>query len=188
MDDNVSDASTGIPYATQTVTADLGLYVLPSGSLRINGAELKTSSSGQFETLLPLTEDEFLARGGDAAFPSSGTPLFYLLQGDILRLLPTPNFTLASALRIFFDQRMNQFASTDTTATPGFASHLHGAVSNGASLDFCMSHPGMEAKAKALMGAWENFWKPNIKDHYSKRFRAKRQGISPAYDLVEDFK
>lgn len=187
MDDNVSDATTGVPYATQDITSGTGLYVLPTGALVVNGVEILLTSGGTFDPLTPLSEEEFLKMGGDGGFPSTGTPLYYMLQGDVIRLLPTPNFTLASALRTLFDQSISRFASTDTTKVPGFASPFHPALAVGASWQFCLTKPNLAAKAAGLERMWNNYI-AQIKSHYSKRFKAKKQGLFPTEDFAEEFR
>lgn len=185
MDDSISDATTGVPYADQTVNSGVPLYVLPSGALTVTGVELK-DSGGTWHPLIPLTYEEFLEKGGDSAFVSSGFPIYYILQGDVINLKPSPNFTLASALRVFFDQGMSQFTVTDTVKNPGFASIFHRMLSIGASLDYCASHPGMEEKVIQLQGLW-NDGEKRLKAFYSKRFKARfPHTIKAGVDLVED--
>lgn len=186
MDDNVSDVSTGVPYADQTVTSGTGLYALPSGSLTIEGVLIKFTSTGGFSRLIPITSEEFLAMGGDGRFTSTGTPTYYLLQGDILRLLPTPNFTLSSALRIFFDQGISAFTASDTTKVPGFSANFHRMLSIGAALDYALAR-GPEAKAIWLQNLW-NDYERRLRDFYSKRFMARfPHQIRPGMDLMDEF-
>lgn len=184
MDDNQSDASTGLPYADQTITSGTGLYALPTGTLTVDGAEIKVSASAPLTRLIAMTPEEFLQRGGDAAFPSNGVPLYYMLQGDILRLLPTPNFTLATALRVFFGAGMTNFISTDTTATPGFASVFHRYLSFSASYDW-VSVRGPKDKAPGLLNNKLTYEKM-MRDFYSKRFLDRfPHHIPPGPDIVE---
>lgn len=186
IDDNTSDTSTGVPYADQTINSGTSLYQLPSAALAINGIQVK-SSAGVFQTpLSPLTEEQFLQMGGEAAFPSTGTPWAYLLQGDILRLLPTPNYTLASAIRVFFDQGISTFATSDTTKVPGFASPFHRALSVGCALDYAMAR-GMQDKKVWLEALWNDYEK-RIADFYSKRYKARYpHRIQAGVDLVQEF-
>lgn len=186
MDDNTSDASTGVPYADQTITSGTGLYVLPTGSLTIDGVEIK-NSGGTWERLTPISHEDFLNMGGDALFNSNSTPRYYMLQGDVLRLLSTPNYTQAASLRIFFSQDISTFAYTDTTKVPGFAVMFHRMLSVGAALDYAMTRAGMESKAANLSNVWNDYMF-RLREFYSKRFKDMSPGrIRPAYDLVNDF-
>lgn len=186
MDDNQSDVSTGVPYATQNVTSGTGLYALPSGSLAVNGVEILTSSGGSWNRIQPLTEPEFMKMNGDGRFSSTGTPIYYMLQGDVIRLLPTPNFTVSSALRVFFDQGITAFSSTDTTATPGFASPFHRALSVGAALDYAIAK-GLDKK-NDLQNLWEKYLM-DISAFYAKRWADRQPGrIPPRRDLWRSYK
>jgi hypothetical protein len=186
MDDAVSDASTGVPYADQTITSGTGLYALPTGALVVNGVFAKLTSDGSWTKLTPLTEEEFMQMGGDGHFSSNGTTLYYMLQGDVIRLLPTPNFTTASGLRVFFDQDISAFATTDTTKVPGFASIFHRMLSIGAALDYALSH-GMTDKVNYLSALWNDYEK-RLRDFYSKRFKARfPHRMSAGPDLVSEF-
>lgn len=187
MDDNVSDATTGVPYADLNIASGTGLVLLPTGTLVVNGAEIKLSSNSSLLKLRPITEEEFLKMGGDGAFPTSGTPMGYMLQGDVLRILPTPNFTLSAALRVFFDQGMSAFAASDTTKVPGFASIFHRMLSIGAALDYALSHPGMGDKAVTLQNLWNDYEK-RLRLFYSKRFKDRfPHRIGAGADLMQEF-
>lgn len=155
MDDNLSDATTGVPYADSNIVSGTGLYTLPSGALTIGGVEVKTSATSTFTRLKPVTREEFLDAGGDGAFSSTGVPAYYMLQGDVIVLLPTPNFSTTSGLRVYFGQDISTFASTDTTKTPGFASPFHRMLSIGASLDYAIGK-GL-AKKNDLQALWNDY-------------------------------
>lgn len=186
MDDNVSDATSGVPYADQTLTSGTGLYSLPSGSLTIDSVQIKTSSGGTWNRLRPVSDEEFLRRGADGAFSSDGTPWGYMLQGDILRLLPTPNYTLASAMRIYFNQGISTFVATDTTKTPGFASPFHRMLSVGAALDYAIAR-GLGEKKAELKNLWDDY-EARLKAFYSKRWRdVAPPRIGGRRDLMREF-
>lgn len=190
MDDGESDTTTGVPYADQTVTSGTGLYGLPTESAAIDAAFILLSAGSTFTKLKPLTHEEFLHMGGDGFFSSPGTPWAYLLQGDILRLLPTPNFTLANALRVFFEKDMVKFAVDDTTATPGFLSTFHRILSLGASLDYAQGH-GMPEKITSLnntLYATGIGYKDRLSSFYSKRYKDRFPAkLQAGKDIVSEF-
>lgn len=183
MDDNVSDATTGVPYADSNITSGTGLYTLPSGSLTVEGVEILTTSGGTFSKLEPLTHEQFMAMGGDGWAASTGTPSYYMLQGDVIRLLPTPNFTLSSALRVYFAQDISSFATSDTTKVPGFASPFHRMISVGAALDYALAR-GLAVKDE-LQNLW-NDYETRLGSFYAKRWRDRGNVRIPwSEDLVE---
>lgn len=183
---NVTSGTNDVPYADQTITSGTPLLALPTGTLTVVGVQMKSVSGGTFSPLQPLTYEEFLDRGGDGAFPSTGVPSFYMLQGDILRLLPSPNFTLSAALRVVFDQAMVNFAVTDTTKVPGFASIFHRILSIGPSLDYAMVR-GTPALVNQLT-ALKNDYQQRIKSFYSKRYKDRFPNrINTGEDLASEF-
>lgn len=185
MDDNVSDASTGIPYADSNITSGTGLYTLPSAALTVKGVEIK-NTGGNWERLTPITFEEFQAMGADSTFTTNSSPTYYMLQGDVIRILPVPNYTQSSSLRVFFDQDISTFAYTDTTKVPGFASHLHRILSIGAALDYAMTHPGLEQKVASLGLLWAEYSR-NIRSFYAQRFQDKSPGRVRSTDLLNEF-
>lgn len=187
MDDNVSDSSSGIPSADGNITSGIDKVGLPSAALTVIGVQLKTTSGGTFRTLTPMTYEEFLDRGGDGSWPSTGIPEFYIMQGDICRLLPSPNFTLASAIRFLFDQGMSLFVPSDTIKTPGFASVFHRILSIGPSMDYVAAHSELKDKLPQLV-ALRNDYERRIRAFYSKRYKARfPANISTGEDLVDEF-
>lgn len=197
MDDNVSDASSGLPYAEQTITSGTGLYGIPTGALTIDSVWFRSTSGGPLNKLIPISHEQFYAMGGDSRFPTTGVPEFYMLQGDIIRVLPTPNFTLASTgIRVYFEQGMSNFVPSDTTKVPGFASIFHRALSIGGALDYALANPQTVAtKVTVLNAEWEKFAgnpesgaRGSIQKFYSKRFRELfPSSIGAGSDLVEEF-
>lgn len=186
MDDNSSDTSTGLPYADQTITASQGLYQLPTTALTIIGAEIKYQNATTLFKLKGLTHEEFLSAGGDATFPTPSTPWAYLPQGDVMRLLPAPNYTQAASLRIYFDAEFLIFTSSDTTKIPGFASVFHRMLSVGASLDYAQAK-GLKDKIVTLSNLW-NDYDNRLRHFYSERYKERvPHRINPGEDLVEEF-
>lgn len=186
IDSNVSDTSTGVPYADQTITSGTGLYALPSAALTVTGVEIQLSSGGPFTRLIPITQEQFQLMGGDGRFPSTGTPLYYMLQGDIIRLLSVPNYTLAGALRVYFDQDISLFAVGDTTKVPGFASVFHRILSFGPSYDWC-AIKGPKDRVPQLLGLLQDNER-RLKSFYGQRYKTRFPNrVGPGADLVDEF-
>lgn len=186
MDDNSSDVTTGIPEAAQNLTSGTNLYALPSAALSVRSVEFKDSSSNWYK-LYPLTNEQITTTQGLDNFQStSGTPKYYTLYGDVIRIYPTPNFSVTSGLKIQFDQDISTFASTDTTKVPGFASVFHRALSVGAALDYAVSH-SIAGLVPSLSVLWNDYEK-RIKEFYSRRFTDKFPTRVTVRDAVIEFK
>lgn len=186
IDDNTSDTSTGVPYADQNLVSGTGLYALPSAALTVMEVSILNSGSTR-EILKNLSYEEFKQIGGDASFTTNSMPRWFILQGDVIRLLPIPNYSATNGLRVYFEQSISAFASTDTTKTPGFASIFHRMLSVGASLDYALARV-LPEKAAYLQNLW-NDYERRLKDFYSKRLKDKLpHRIGAGNDLVSQFK
>lgn len=187
MDDNVSGTtgSGDVPFADQNISANQAYYALPAGTITVIGVEIKYFAATTWIQMTPLSYEEFLRQGGDAAFPTAATPWAYLLQGDVIRLLPMPNFSQNASLRVFFDQDVATFASTDTTKVPGFASPFHRMLSVGAALDFANAR-GLP-KVALLQNLWNDYEK-RLREFYSSRYKSRYpMRIDPGEDLMDQF-
>jgi hypothetical protein len=169
IDDNTSDASTGVPYADTSLVSGTGLYTLPASAIAVNGVEILVNS--QWKRLKALTLEQLMDMGGEGRFATNSTPVYYMLQGDVIRLLPIPNSSVTSGLRIYFDQDISTFAITDTTKVPGFASPFHRMLSIGASLDYAMSR-GLKVTAN-LQNLWSDY-EFRLRKFYAKRWKDRQ--------------
>lgn len=193
MDDNVAGTSGNVtsgsndgPFADQALVSGTGLYGLPTGALTVMGVEIKYANGTTWIPISMLTHEEFLRMGGDSAFPTAASPWAAIVYGDVVRLLPAPNYSQSASLRVFFDQEMGYFASTDTTKVPGFAAPFHRMLSVGSALDFAIAK-GLTAKIVTLTNLW-NDYDARMKAYYAKRYKARFPGrIDPGEDLVDEF-
>lgn len=157
------------PNATQTLTSGTQDYSLPTGTHAVRGIEVK-DSAGTWHALAPLTEEEIRQRQAVSEFfKTSSNPMYYTLTGDKVSLYPPPNYTLSNALKVYFDREMVAFASTATTATPGFPSAFHDAVPVGATLEWLRVHkPGSEV-TKTQEVEWQK-WQVKITKFFQQRY------------------
>lgn len=133
-DANQSD----LPAATATLTADQTSYALPTNAITVRGVEVKNGGSTWY-ALKPITEEKIREYSAMGDFlKTSAQPQYYQLVGQTIRIYPASNYTQASSFKVFFDRGSVAFASTDTTATPGFASEYHNVLALGASMDWYM--------------------------------------------------
>lgn len=166
QDDNLSTT----PYADQTLTSGTAVYAIPTGALTINMVQLKNSGGTYDRPLTPISLDQFRLLGAENANSSTGSPRYYMLYEDSIRLLPTPNYTVASTgIRVFFEQGISAFAASDTTKTPGFASIFHRALSIGAAIDYAIAK-GKQSQVNSLQKLWDQYIF-DIRKFYAKRWR-----------------
>lgn len=194
MDDNTSTASetttsgsNTVPYVDLDITSGTKNISLPSDTLAITGVQLKNSAGTWDNPLSPITYEEFLAAGGDGSMDSSnGTPTFYIWQGDVIRLIPTPDYTSSASCRVFLDQAFATFATNDTTKVPGFASPFHRMLSIGAALDWCIVR-GPADRAANLATLYADYER-RLRSFYMKRWRDRQTtGIGALPDLIDEY-
>ena len=75
----------------------------------------------------------------DEYYSQDTLPIWYDLDGGYITLYPTPSSaftTLASGMAVYFSRDAIEFATSATTATPGFATQFHKILSLSAAIDF----------------------------------------------------
>ena len=148
-DDNQTSAPSTLPTATQNLVSGTGVYGLPTGSLSINRVEILQTDGLTWFQLEPIALEQIPYAEG-RFLQTNGMPRFYRLVGDLVKLYPTPNYSVTNGIKIFFEQEMTNFVASDTTAVPGFASPFHRILSLGASYDYAMAN-GIDDKIQSLL-------------------------------------
>lgn len=181
------DNANATPYTDVNVVSGTAIGSLPTGTLTIREAQLKDANI-VYHRLQCITEQEYFDLGGDSVWNGiTGFPIYLLPYEDTWKLIPAPNYSLSSALRIYFDADISAFVSSDTTKVPGFASPFHRMLSIGAALDYALSRK-MQDKVSYLQNLWNDYEK-RLRDFYSKRYVARYPGrLGSGEDLVEAFR
>jgi len=132
---------TDLPQARFTLQDGVAKYQLPSDALTINRLEVMDSQGFDYP-LTPLTERQ-IQGGIDELLSTDGMPQYYRVIGRTVEMFPAPatnNVTLTLGGKIYFDRTGVAFASTDTTATPGFSGEYHDLVAIKASIKWLQVH------------------------------------------------
>lgn len=148
-DKNYSD----LAIATTTITANQQDYSLTTDHLQIERIEVKSSNS--YRQLVPYDNADYNGLSITQLALTTGFPIMYDLIGNSIFLWPVPNFTLASALKIYFrrgplkydysaNANAGQFTDSTgsgaTTDKPGFVSLFHDLISDQASFKYCIAN------------------------------------------------
>lgn len=159
-----------LPSATTALVASQQKYNIPPDAMTMRKASYK-DEAGDWNDLDLITLEDIAARGiNEAEFESTpGEPRYYRPYAGIVKLYPAPNYSQIRSLRLMFDRGSVQFASTDTTKTPGFASEFHGAVPTGASLILAedktlKNRPGIEKRWMRYEEAIKGFYKKRLSE------------------------
>ena len=164
---------TDLPAATATITDSQNTYSLPSTALTIKSVSVKDENDNWYD-LEPITEDIIQERSSiEEFYETDGSPRYYDLVGNTMRLFPASDYTQLASLKVLFDRGSVAFASTDTTQTPGFASEYHGVIPTLASIAFLEVKFPESGSLKLYMNAINdpnNGFIERIKTYYAKRF------------------
>lgn len=114
---------TDLPMATTNLVSGQSLYALPSDALTIQRLEVK-DAAGLWVELTPITK-EMISQGVDEFMKDNGPVQYYRLINNTVELFPAPNYASTGGLKAYFDRDSVDFATSDTTKTPGFASPYH---------------------------------------------------------------
>ena len=133
-----SNNTTNFPDATTTLNISQKDYDLPTEALTIRSVEVKNNGASTWYPLIPLTEELIIQQGlsENALYTSTGTPIYYTLEGSSINIYPSSNYTQSGSLRVSFDRGSTAFSTTSTTQQPGFASEFHEAVAVGIAMEW----------------------------------------------------
>ena len=155
--------NTDLPIATTSLVASQQDYGIAVGHLKVLKVRIK-DQQGNWVSLDPinrrdLTDSQLTATAGD--------PKRYDKVGNSLFLYPKPSYASSGGLEVQFQRGASYFATTDTTKTPGFATHFHRLVSLYAALDYCETNDfdKRAAKIRANIQTVE----AELVQHYSSR-------------------
>lgn len=177
---------TDLPRATANLVSGQKTYAMPASALTVRGIEIQLSSGGVWQKLTPLTYEQIQDRQAIAQFYSTAsTPLFYTVLGDTIELFPAPNYTVTSGFKVYFDRGSVDFASTDTSKVPGFASDFHDALAVSAALEYAKRQN--LPQAVALERDW-NDYRSRIKRYYSMRFHQMFPPRINVRDAVREYR
>ena len=166
-----------LPIATTNVSDSQATYQIPSDALTIQRIEIK-DNSGNWYKLKPIELKQVQSEG--EFFETDGQPIYYRLIGETIKLYPATNYDSTDGLKVFYDREAVAFLTTDTTATPGFASPYHSIIAKGGALAWLKTKAPTSPKIPLLINDY-NLLENKIKQYYSTRFTDKKPRVSRAY-------
>jgi len=123
-------------------------------------------SSGNWITLISTDRRELT---DSELTENSGTPRKYDKLGSSLILTPAPSYSSTNGLEVQFQRGASYFVPSDTTKSPGFASHLHRLISLYAARDYCLVNE--KSKRVAVINIEIKSLEAELVEFYSSRFR-----------------
>ena len=160
---------TDFPIATTALVASQADYEISAASfLNALRVEIK-DNNGDGIQLQPISYADKQGVAMTEWAKTNATPEVYDKVGNSIVLYPTPNYSYAAGLKVYFQRIPSYFVVGDTTKTPGFNPLYHRYLSMGAALDYC-SVNGMNDRVALLTGKMADM-RLRIQADYSKRNR-----------------
>lgn len=159
---------TDLPQATTNLNSGQATYQVPSDALEVERMEVKDSNGNWFE-ITPLVLQD-IDGGVDEFLSTDGVPKYYKLSGETIELFPASNYDSTNGLKIYFTRDIVEFATSDTTKEPGFASPYHNALAVGGSLEWMEMKRASHPSTAILRNRWAEL-ETEIKNFYSNRFK-----------------
>jgi hypothetical protein len=123
-----------LPIATANLVEDQASYALPSEALSVQRIEIKDENN-QWYRLDPIIRKN-IPGAVDEFQDVSGTPKYYHLLNGVIYVYPASDYSQDNSLKVYFERGSVDFATTDTTQTPGFASPYHEIIPIKASIEW----------------------------------------------------
>lgn len=155
-------------HGTQDVT-------VPSTAQAIDRVEVE-DDDGSWHKLTPIDYRD-ISQALEEFKDVDGLPTHYDLVGNYLTLYPAPSSaycTLTSGLAIRVARDVTEFATSATTAVPGFATQFHRILSLSSALDF-----EQDAGQRALFAQMKDRLERGLRGFYSHRETERRGEMRP---------
>lgn len=166
---------TDFPIGTTALVSGQADYGLDVEHLSITKV-FALDSSGNKYLLQPIDINDPVAISYMKTPTATGLPTFYDKTGGSVFLFPTPNYSKAAGLIIYYQRKPSYFTYTDTTKSPGVPAIYHRYLSLTASLDYAVSKGlTMKNDVATLVKDMED----DMTEFYSKRSKDESKWISP---------
>lgn len=169
--------TTDLPFATTNLINGQSRYALPEEALTVQRLEMK-DSNGEWVKLRPLVK-ETIPGAIDEFQEVNGTPMYYTLINGVITLYPGSNYDSTDGLKVYYDRGAVEFATSDTTKKPGFASPYHEILPVMMAIDWYYikqsTHPTLVKLEQRYLEL-----KKALEEHYSSRFKDYKPRIGRA--------
>lgn len=156
---------TNLPQSTTELTSGTNKYALPSEALTVESVQIK-DRNGNYVRIKPL--DIINSKAID--YSKTGVPTQYSLVNGTIILDITPDYTATEGLKVYFERQAVEFATTDTTRTPGIPSPFHYLVPTGIAIEWLKVKQPQSPSLPLYMADYEK-GKQELADLISERFR-----------------
>jgi hypothetical protein len=171
--------NTDLPQSVTDLTSGTSKYALPTTALTIQRVEAK-DSGGLWTTLSPITKEDIGGEAIDEFMKTDGPLSMYRLIGTTIELFPGPDYSSTGGLKVYYDRDSVDFATSDTTKTPGFASPYHELLPIKATIEWLKVKQPTSPTLPILIQD-DLRVEASLKAFYGKRFKDYKPRIGRAY-------
>ena len=146
-----SSNQTDLPIATTALVSGQKDYTLATSHLKILRVECK-DSSGNWTKLEPIDPEDLQHTAMDEFGSTDSIPMRYDKLGNSVFLYPSPNYSQAASLKIYFQRGPDNFTSAEVTTgtkVPGYNSLYHDLIPLWVAYDYCVAN-GLNTANKFL--------------------------------------
>lgn len=173
---------TDYPIYTTSLVADQADYTFPTSLkiLKIKRVEVTYDGGTNWYKAEPLDINEYTKNTTAATISQNfvKTSPFYDIQYNSLFLYPVPTAASTNGLKIWISREITEFATSATTAEPGFDEPFHRMLSIGASLDYAVAK-GLSNK-NDLAALWADY-EARLNEYYGSKQKDREYILKPGY-------
>lgn len=173
---------TTLPIATTDLISGQRDYRFNDTFLKVTKVLIKDASGNYYELKQLDPQDSvsnFEAMSmNENNSPNTGQPAWFDLNGDILRLQTSPNYSQTDGVKVFFQRYESSFVSTDTTKTPSIPFPFHMGLAYGTAHIFALIH-GQPTVDR--LKAEDIECRKSLAEFLSKRNKAERTQITAKF-------
>lgn len=167
--------NTDLPIATADLTDGQQDYSLDPTHYEMERVEVK-DETGAWTKVQPIDQADLYDQAMSDFLTTEGVPQYYDKIGRSILLYPTPSYTQADSLKVWYKRGPAYFTAGDTTKTPGFNGLFHRLVPLSCAYDYAFINQLSVAtdlqNAVALM-------EQDLTNHYARRDRDDRVRLRP---------
>lgn len=116
--------ATDLPVATTALTDGIQDYELDATHYEMERVEVQ-DETGKWTKVHPIDQADIYDQAMSDFLSTAGVPQYYDKVGRSILLYPTPSYTQADSLKVFYKRGPSYFTTSDTTKTPGINPLFH---------------------------------------------------------------
>lgn len=175
-----------LPRATTQLNANQGQYNFDPTWLMVERIEVQDTSAN-WQVLTPIDQSDIKGQGIPNFQSTPGVPKEFDVDGENIFLYPSPSYTLAGGMKIYFQRKPVYLTISSTSTIPAFVSTYNRIISYGAASDWALTKDqNRYNKLVARLGVQDpatGRWSGmigSLQGHYASRNKYENPRIIPA--------